>query len=112
MSPAAKHPRRHRLAIPLRRGYRAPRRRRAPEARVSAPVRKLCYSLGSTIQQGWTPFDQFRHAPENSLKAQEGLAERDAAAVNAIFADRVFVRPGPLLDHRHCPSNPPERFKI
>ena len=45
-------------------------------------------------------------------KSISGSPERDPALADAIFADRVFVRAGPLLDHRHRPAHPPERLEI
>ena len=53
-----------------------------------------------------------RHAAKNALETHQRLAQRNPAAVDAIFADRVFVRAGALLDHRYRPPNPPERLEI
>ncbi len=53
-----------------------------------------------------------RHAAQHALEVRERLADVMPRLSIVIFADRVLVRPGPLLDDRDRAAHPPERLEI
>src|SRR6476620_3226129 len=52
-----------------------------------------------------------RYPTQDAVKALERGAERDSAASNSKFANRVLMCASSLLNNRDCPSNPACGFK-
>ena len=64
-----------------------------------ASQNERCSSRLFRFEQGRPRTDHGRHAPQHALEIGEGLSQRNAAAIDPVFADGVLVRAHPLLDH-------------
>ena len=71
-----------------------------------------CVTSTLLLQQRLALADINRNAAQHALKTVQRIADGQAAAVDAIFADRRFMRAGALLDDRHRAPHRAQRLEI